>query len=263
MKQGLLLVGFFLVAVEGFDSNSTVRRFKRAVSTLPLQGRGPTNFGDLLDNPRQVAEKLCNWRLNGGRLTSIESNQILDLILVQERKNGQNVMFFEEFRNEFPAAKFKAYYYPYIYGSTVKNNQLNVGWVDIPKHPRADEPKIAITGHMNGCATVIMEFEDRNNPNMRVYHLQSPGRRYQEYINNIRQHHPVDRIIASFGWEEYGFGENRFAGFIDKNRVTSSAGFVHETMIFLHSCFLTLPILKNDKVCTMTQTLEIGIILLK
>ena len=83
MKQGLLLVGFFLVAVEGFDSNSTVRRFKRAVSTLPLQGRGPTNFGDLLDNPRQVAEKLCNWRLNGGRLTSIESNQILDLILVQ------------------------------------------------------------------------------------------------------------------------------------------------------------------------------------
>ena len=83
MKQGLLLVGFFLVAVEGFDSNSTVRRFKRAVSTLPLQGRGPTNFGDLLDNPRQVAEKLCNWRLNGGRLSSIESNQILDLILVQ------------------------------------------------------------------------------------------------------------------------------------------------------------------------------------
>ena len=123
---------------------------------------------------------------------------------VKERKNGQNVMFFEEFRNEFPAAKFKAYYYPYIYGSTVKNNQLNVGWVDIPKHPRADEPKIAITGHMNGCATVIMEFEDRNNPNMRVYHLQSPGRRYQEYIDNIRQHHPVDRIIASFGWEEYG-----------------------------------------------------------
>jgi len=243
--QGLLLVGIFLVAVEGFDYNSTVsfngaKRFKRGAvpsndKNYPkLEGRGPTNFGNLLENPRKVAEELCNWRLNGGRLTSTETNKILDLVLVQERKNGENVRFFEEFKGEFPEAKFKAYYYPYLYGNTIKDQQLNVGWVDIPKHPAANQPKIAITGHMNGCATVIMEFKDRNNPNMRVYHLQSPGTRYQEYIDNIRRYHPVNRIVASFGWEEYGFGENRFQGFIDKNRVTTGAGFVHETMIFLH-----------------------------
>ena len=86
---------------------------------------------------------------------------------------------------------------------------LNVGWVDIPKKPRKDQPKHAITGTMNGCAAVVMTKKN-DDKNLRVYHLQSPGPRGQEMWNNyieiIKKHHgvDVDAVLTSFSWEDYG-----------------------------------------------------------
>ena len=107
--------------------------------------------------------------------------------------------------------KMKAYYFPYHMGKPGENintaeKELNVGWVDIPKKPKKGQPRYAVTGHMNGCAVVVMTKTD-DDQKLRVYHLQSPGPRGKEkwnkYIEIIKSFHAVGTVVTSFSWEDY------------------------------------------------------------
>ena len=197
--------------------NEQNQRIKRGAEQSNDQGRSPAIIGNFFEHDRFRNNRFCNRRFSTSRIVATESNILLPLVITKVEKNGRSLEFFEEFgmfsvssvnRREYSGKAFDAYYFPYYNGEPGLNGELNVGWVDIPKNPNARQPKLAITGGMNGCATVIMSFKDGRQM-MRVYHLQSPGpkngERWDRYIRIIKHHHEeVDNVITSFAWEDYG-----------------------------------------------------------
>jgi len=204
-----------------------------------IQGKIIDNFGrrGFFQRGRdKLEERLCVQRFSSSRLTSLESNSIIEFVLKQEDIKLEITSYLGitrtyskfltsrpvHFLEEYDATKhgqvqqinrLKAYYYPFYSGLPGKDQitgevALNVGWVDIPKKPKNDQPRYAVTGTMNGCATVVMT-KTKDDANLRVYHLQSPGprggKKWNGYIEIIRKHHPeVGTVLTSFAWEDYG-----------------------------------------------------------
>jgi len=195
-------------------------RFKRGAAHSRPTRRTLTTFGSFFGAGRDT--RLCNIRLNTARIENIRSNRILDLVIMRETKDlndqessGLTVHFFEEYNlanhGQVNANKrLRAYHFPYLSGRPgAIPGELGVGWVDIPKNPTRDQPRLAITGGMNGCATIVMSLKN-DISTLRVYHLQSPetfeGPQWNAYIQTIKNlHNDVDNVVSSFSWEDYGY----------------------------------------------------------
>lgn len=240
----LLLLLALVIDYVATDTDYKVSRFKRGAGQSRPARRSVTSFSARNFFGPGRNERLCSTRLNTGRLKSQVSNNILELVVVKEEKNVnareglQSVNFFEEYDirrhgrvNE--NQRLRAYYFPYMSG-VPGTSGLGVGWVDIPRRPTGDQPRIAITGGMNGCATVIMSVRNQQNT-MRVYHLQSPGPRggdlWNSYIQTIRNFHAnVVDIINTFTFEEdYGYDHQTEEAFSNGQRMLRP-----EATILLH-----------------------------
>lgn len=231
------------------DTLYKATRFKRGLSSRS----SASQLGNFFDNNRQRPERFCNRKLStgrmfpdteAGRINSRQSNTILQLALTKEETGTHSVEFFEEFepkkhiKREYNGKFVEAYYFPYLAGGIVENGRLNVGWVDIPLRPsaRKNEPKLAITGGMNGCVTLVMSLKKPKTDYVRVYHLQSPSGRKSSKENNYkpdidvikRFHTDVDNIITSFSWDDYGGYDTGFGTH------SLNQGYAPEATIILH-----------------------------
>jgi len=173
---------------QGENFNKSTRFKRGAVHSRPTR-RALTTFGSFFGGGRiAIDAKLCNERLTTARIENTRINTIVNLVIMKETKDRNNqestgltVRYFEEYdwSKHGPVNDNKilrAYYFPYLNGIPGASGELGVGWVDIPKRPRGSQPRLAITGGMNGCATVVMSLRNDRNT-LRVYHLQSPGTR--------------------------------------------------------------------------------------
>jgi len=230
---------------QGKNFNKSTRFKRGAVHSRPTR-RDLTTFGSFFGGGRiAIDARLCNERFTTARIQNTRSNTIVNLVIMKETKDrndqegtGLTVHYFEEYNwSKHGRVRddkiLRAYYFPYRSGTPGSNGELGVGWVDIPKRPSGNQPRLAITGGMNGCATVVMSLRNDRNT-LRVYHLQSPGMRggskWNAYIQTIRNlHMDVDNIISSFSWEDYGYDDQ-----MEEELGSGQRGLRPEATILLH-----------------------------
>eukprot|EP00092_Neocalanus_flemingeri_P011928 GFUD01012860.1.p1 GENE.GFUD01012860.1~~GFUD01012860.1.p1 ORF type:complete len:640 (-),score=137.52 GFUD01012860.1:135-1991(-) len=211
-------------SIDLVSSKETKTRLKRGAvqasqRTLTVTLLEHIQIEDLVEDLKNP-EILHNQVMNNARLSSKESG-IKDFYLQPEQLQRLPLptLFLEIYEpgQTPPVDKVitRAFYFPYKNGSPKTAN--DIGWVDIPYNPRADQPKFAFTGGMNGCAIVAMEKKD-NDIMFRVFHLQSPSergsKRWNEYMEIIKNDDEVGNEIGSFAYEDYGIEDTRNLDFI-------------------------------------------------